>query len=491
MNQNEQLNIGFFAKVFLLMTLILSMVIPIDALTNTKTANAMPTAMMDGQNSCTTGDIGESSDSDSSSDSGSSKDSGDSSGGLTKEQKENIKKGYEYMHDKYGVSGAMMAGIFGNFMHESNINPKSVEGITGVPTKSQMKSAERNHADYHTGLGLGQWSYERNDMLVDHAEKMKKDWWEIEVQLDFMVTADSGAKIFKDLAKSSSDDIKKNTNEFHDEWEAGGNPAYINGKDPSMGKREKHAEEIWKYMKKEGMDGKKDESKISKISGKSDGKDSGSSSASSEGDKQTQDICDKDEGESSEGAVKGEIGKSTKINGGKGKKIAGNWKYEDIPEKYKKHVELPKLDTKYLENSPFDNGHDKGQCTEFTWAMMNQLYEGTQKPYEGVTNGKDVHAMYKRNGAKTTHHPTVGYGFSSSVPYMLASIPEYGHTGVIAGVMDDGKFIIAQMNVPPDPAPSRTVLYSVIDGVPKDAGNEMIFFNGMNGGKVKKKYKKN
>ena len=57
--------------------------------------------------------------------------------------------------------------------------------------------------------------------------------------------------------------------------------------------------------------------------------------------------------------------------------------------------------------------------------------------------------------------------------------------------MDDGKFIIAQMNVPPDPAPSRTVLYSVIDGVPKDAGNEMIFFNGMNGGKVKKKYKKN
>ena len=77
------------------MTLILSMVIPIDALTNTKTANAMPTAMMDGQNSCTTGDIGESSDSDSSSDSGSSKDSGDSSGGLTKEQKENIKKGYE------------------------------------------------------------------------------------------------------------------------------------------------------------------------------------------------------------------------------------------------------------------------------------------------------------------------------------------------------------------------------------------------------------
>ena len=123
--------------------------------------------------------------------------------------------------------------------------------------------------------------------------------------------------------------------------------------------------------------------------------------------------------------------------------------------------------------------------------MMNQLYKGNQLPFEGVTNGKDVYAMYKRHGGKTTHHPTVGYGFSSSVPYVSASIPEYGHTGVVAGVMDDGKFIVAQFNVPPDPAPSRTVLYSVIDGVPDDAGNKLIFFNGMHGGKVKKQYKKN
>lgn len=173
------------------------------------------------------------------------------------------------------------------------------------------------------------------------------------------------------------------------------------------------------------------------------------------------------------------------------KKIAGNWTYDEVPEKYKKHIELPKLDTKYLQGSPFEaNGKDKGQCTEYTWAMMNQLYEGEQKPFEGVTNGLDVHAMYKRNGAKTTHNPTVGYGFSSTPPYALAQIQGVGHTGMVAGVMDDGKFIIAQFNVDPSPAPSRTVLYSVIDGVPKDAGSNLIFFNGMHGGKVKKEYNK-
>ena len=473
------------------------MVIPVDVFKNQKshTANAMPTAMMDGQNGCGES-IKKTGDSDDSSDSGDSGDSGgSSSGGLTKEQKKNIKKGYEYMHEKYGISGAMMAGIFGNWMQESQLNPKATEGVTGTPSESEMKAAEKRHTDYHTGIGLGQWSYERNDMLVDHAKDMGKDWWDINVQLDFMVTDDSGASIFKKVAKNSSDDVEKNVDEFHDEWEAGGNESYINGRDPSIGHRKDEAKKIWEYMKKEGMDGKKDESKIDKIGkgGKnSKGDTEGASSADTEGEQKTQDICEDTDGDGNtgEGAVVGEIGKSVKANGASGKKIAGNWTYDEIPKKYKKHIELPKLDRKYLQNSPFDNGQDKGQCTEYTWAMMNQLYEGKQIPYDGITNGQDVHSLYKKNGAKTTHDPTVGYGFSSTPPYALASVPGIGHTGVVAGVMDDGKFIIAQFNVPPDPAPSRTVLYSVIDGVPKDAGDKLIFFNGQHGGKVKKQYKK-
>ncbi|MDH9600751.1 CHAP domain-containing protein [Staphylococcus capitis] len=170
--------------------------------------------------------------------------------------------------------------------------------------------------------------------------------------------------------------------------------------------------------------------------------------------------------------------------------VDGSWTYDKVPEKYKKHIELPKLNEKYLKGSPFEaNGQDKGQCTEFTWAMMNQLYPKEQPAFDGITNGQDVHKIYSKRGAKTTHNPTVGYGFSSTPPYALAKIPGVGHTGVVAGVMDDGKFIIAQYNVDPDPAPSRTVLYSVIDGVPKDAGDDLIFFEGV-GGEPRKEYKK-
>ena len=244
---------------------------------------------------------------------------------------------------------------------------------------------------------------------------------------------------------------------------------------------------------KDKKDKKDEEPKEPSEDEESSDDDEGASSANSDNDTTTSNVCgekDKDDGGSSGGTTDGKIGKSVKANGKKGKMIEGSWTYDKVPEKYKKHIELPKLDRKYLQNSPFDNGKDKGQCTEYTWAMMNQLYKGDQIPYDGITNGQDVHSLYKKNGAKTTHNPTVGYGFSSTPPYCLAKIPGIGHTGVVAGVMDDGKFIIAQFNVSPDPAPSRTVLYSVIDGVPKDAGDKLIFFNGQHGGKVEKKYEK-
>lgn len=220
--------------------------------------------------------------------------------------------------------------------------------------------------------------------------------------------------------------------------------------------------------------------------------DTGASSADTSNDSVPKSACgeqDKSSDDSSGGGkTSGKLGASTKANGKSGKKIEGNWTYDEIPEKYKKHIELPKFQPKYLKGSPFVQSGDNGQCTEFTWAMMNQLYVKDQPAFDGITNGDSVYKIYEKRGAKTTHNPTVGYGFSSSPPYALAAIPGIGHTGVVAGVMDDGKFIIAQMNVDPDPAPSRTVLYSVIDGVPKDAGNNLIFFEGV--GEPKKEYKK-
>lgn len=173
-------------------------------------------------------------------------------------------------------------------------------------------------------------------------------------------------------------------------------------------------------------------------------------------------------------------GKSVKPNGKSGKRIGGNWTYETLPQKYKDAIDVPLFDTKYLAGSPFVNTGDKGQCTELTWAYMHQLWGKTQPAWDNqVTNGQRVWEVYKAKGAKTTHSPTVKYGFSSKPPYLEASLVGVGHTGVVVAVFDDGSFLTANYNVSPYWAPSRVVEYALIDGVPENAGSNIVFFSGI------------
>lgn len=447
--------------------------------------------LFESQSTCSTGDTGDSeSKSDDDSDSKDESGTPGTAGGLSSQEKKNIKKIYEEMHDKYGFSGAFIAGILGNWKIETGhtLDPMVTQG-SSPPFKKE--TAENAIGTPSIGLGYGQWTNERHTQLVEFAKKKGEDWYTHETQFDFMFNGDSARSVLYKLAKESSDDVLQNTIDFHKYWEIS-----ADSDEAVVANRGGGAKAIWEYMKKEGMDGKKDLDKIEKASkGSSDDAPKGKSSADTDTGETTEDSSQcgapiKD-GAGTEKLKAGEIGKSVKANGGTGKALKDWGSYEEVPEKYRKHIELPELDRKLLVNSPFDNAHgDIGQCTELTWAMMNQLYEGVQKPFDGVTNGYQVYAMYKRNGAETTHNPTVGYGFSSYNGLAHGTLPGVGHTGMVAGVLDDGKFIVANFNVPPHMAPSRKVVYSLIDGVPNDAGNNLIFFNGMHGGKVKAKYKK-
>lgn len=172
--------------------------------------------------------------------------------------------------------------------------------------------------------------------------------------------------------------------------------------------------------------------------------------------------------------------KSVPPNGKNATLSAGPWTYDNIPKKYKDAIGVPKFDPKYLAGSPFVNTGDTGQCTELTWAYMHQIWKKTQPAWDNqVTNGQRVWEVYKAQGAKTTHSPTVGYGFSSKPPFIQAAQPGIGHTGVVVAVFDDGSFLTANYNIWPQIAPSRVVLYSLINGVPKNGGTNFMFFSGI------------
>lgn len=436
-------------------------------------------AVLEGQNGCNISSGGDSDDS--SSDDSKDKKDKDSKGSSESEKfnSENIKTIYDKLHGDYGFSGKFIAGIMANWQVESNIEPIATEGDSGHFSKSKAKAATDVTSQ---GIGWGQWTNERHTQIVDYAKKKDKDWWDGELQLDFMVNQDSSKETLKKLAKNSGDDPKDETVNFHDEWEVS-----ASDRATVLAERGDIADDIWDYMKKNGMDGEKDEKKIDKIDGsKGESAPKGESSATTKGKEMGADPCANagggEDNSGSEGT--GEIGESTKKNGKKGDTIGSNYEYDDVPKKYKKYIKLPKFDKKYLDKpgNPY-LGDNEGQCTELTWAYMWQLWGKRQA--QGDTsaevdgNGDVIWKSYKTHGAKITEKPTVGYGFSSKPPYANASSSPPGHTGVVAGVMPDGKFIIAQYNVNPHPAKSRKVLYSVIDGT--DGG--IKFFSGVKGSK--------
>lgn len=173
-------------------------------------------------------------------------------------------------------------------------------------------------------------------------------------------------------------------------------------------------------------------------------------------------------------------GESVKPNGKNGSVIGGNWTYDELPQKYKDSIKIPLFKGTHLGQSPFMNTGDTGQCTELTWAYMWELWGKEQPAWDNqITNGQRVWYVYKNLGAKTTHSPTVGYGFSSKPPYLQASLYGVGHTGVVVAVYDDGSFLVANYNVPPLLAPSRQLYYTLINGVPENAGDNIVFFSGI------------
>lgn len=463
--------VPMYIKTFIAFILIITSAFPLINSSNTTQA-VSPTAI-DAQHGCVTNNSGEESDEDES-DSESSE--GDS-GGLDGKKKDKIKKMYKVLHEENGFSGEMVAGIAGNFDAEGGIEPLATEGDSGNFSVENAKKATGNDS---VGIGLGQWTFERHTQLVNFAkDENDGKWWELDVQMKFMIEKDSDANTLKSIGKDATDDPGENAITFHDEWERSAD-------DNSMKQRRKEsAKDIWEFMKKEGMDGKKDTDKIDKIGGSSDSAE-GESSASTNGDVEEINVCGTEEKDSDGGGGDGEVGESTKINGKSGEVKEGSWTWEDIPKKYKKHITIPKFDEDYLDKpgNNFVATGNKGQCTELTWAYMNQLHKGKQPTDDGTrTDGYRVHEVYEKKGADVTHKPTVGYAFSASAPYGGAAATPPGHTGLVAGVMDDGGFIIVSYNLPPEPAPSREPIYSYVDGMPKDAGDDFVFFSGIEGKK--------
>lgn len=160
-----------------------------------------------------------------------------------------------------GMQDENIAGVLGNFQHESSIDPTAVETIYTEPYQigPLKREAEENgfqveliDADYAAtwpaidlvGIGLGQWTNGRNTLLTDYADRTGGDWWELETQLSFMISDDDPARVrfVKDLIEDSSGSIDESTRDWMVQWEGLSLDVSVNR--PRLVERQEHAA-VW------------------------------------------------------------------------------------------------------------------------------------------------------------------------------------------------------------------------------------------------------
>lgn len=156
-----------------------------------------------------------------------------------------------------------IAAMLGNFATESNIKAKRAEGDylnppVGASDSSwddpnwlNMGNQEIYKGIYpnivHRGLGLGQWTDTadggtRHTLLLNFASGKNKKWYDLELQLDFMLHGDSPyyITILKGIL-TSNDDVNTLTRRFLVNWE--GNPG------DKLAQRQNSAKQMLTYFK--------------------------------------------------------------------------------------------------------------------------------------------------------------------------------------------------------------------------------------------------
>ena len=148
----------------------------------------------------------------------------------------------DYLKKKVpGLTDNGLAAMLGNFATESNINPKRAEGdYLSPPVGADSSSwddeswlAIGEPAIYNgrypnilrRGLGLGQWTdtadgSTRHTLLLNYAKSKNKKWYDLELQLDFMLEGDTPYYITELTSiLTSTEDVETLTDRFLVNWE--------------------------------------------------------------------------------------------------------------------------------------------------------------------------------------------------------------------------------------------------------------------------------
>lgn len=198
----------------------------------------------------------------------SGKDGSDADGGSgASSMGENVDKQAKIIYKKlieHGWGTLCAVAMITNWIAEDNLDPTAANGIFSTPY--HINEAKKNIADNTTkAIGIAQWTEDRHKQLMAYAKKHGKNWWDLDIQLDYMSKEEPKnpqiAAVFKKMLKDP--DVYSINHGYYMAYEIhGGNVAmysapfnidkYTDGNDP-----EKHTDKaVIKKLMKELAGGK-------------------------------------------------------------------------------------------------------------------------------------------------------------------------------------------------------------------------------------------
>lgn len=174
-------------------------------------------------------------------------------------------------YSTYGAPDEHIAGILGNWTHESGIDPTSIEGIytekysvdgsrkasavadlnsytlnklfpmyanSGLSINQNAYKA--GDGKYYCGLGLGQWTGPRALHLIETAVSADMPWYSMELQLIFSISTDSGKSTLDNWFSKPEANPSTAAEYFMRNWEG-----IVNG---TLSGRQQKAEEWYAMM---------------------------------------------------------------------------------------------------------------------------------------------------------------------------------------------------------------------------------------------------
>lgn len=353
------------------------------------------------------------------------------------------------VYSQVGASKEQTAAVLGNLQAESGLDPTSVETIYTEPFQIGPKKQSAISVDFdvhqidnaygnkfpaikQVGIGLAQWTNERNRLLITYANAKGMNWFDFDTQVMFMLDGDHDYRqeqLLSFLNAEESGNVDQEAERFMNGWIGLSSP------NNSLSNRQQNAQTFMFVLERATVDTDYANGILSGVN------------------------VDRSDGNHSAGAYHWDDGCGDAVIDHYGNKAADGtgevpsnltlvpWSRATLPASLKEFaVDPSSAGLAWGSSEGWASGIIPDQCVALAASYFIQLYpewdQGGRPTARPFGDGKDQAGNWASHfGEKVVNYPSEGAIFSDT------TTSQWGHTGIVQHVFANGDILIAEQNI--------------------------------------------